>query len=82
MFAVMGLDSSGHKLSFRVCPEEFAELTERDGIDPAPYAARYFWIALKRFDALQDAEVKRLIRNSYDIAFSKLPKKVKAGLSK
>lgn len=81
MFTVLALDtSSGHVMSFKCTPEVFAELTERPGIVPAPYVARYHWVALERFNALKDAELKRLIRNSYEMVLAKLPAKLKAQL--
>jgi predicted DNA-binding protein (MmcQ/YjbR family) len=81
MFAVVVLEgASKYCLSFKVTPERFAQLTEEDGIDPAPYSARYHWIALERFNALKEKELKTLLRNSYDLVFEKLPKKVKAQL--
>ena len=77
MFAVLSLDPSyGHCLSFKCTPEKFAELTERDGIVPAPYVARYHWVALERFNALKDLELKTLLKNSYEMVLAKLPKKV------
>ena len=82
MFAVIGLDpASDHCLSFKCTPENFAELTERNGIVPAPYVARYHWIALESFDAFGEKELKALLRNSYDLVFEKLPKKMKTQLS-
>src|SRR5207247_6677335 len=70
IFAAVNLEPSPHpRLSFKCTPEEFAELTEQDGIIPAPYVARYHWVALERFDALPWAETKRLIRQSYDLVF-------------
>ena len=58
MFAVIGLDPvSDHCLSFKCTPEKFAELIERDGIVPAPYVARYHWVALQRFNALSEKEL-------------------------
>jgi len=81
MFAVAGLDaSSDHVLSFKCTPEKFAELVERDGIVPAPYVARYHWVALETFDALKQAELKALLRNSYEMVLAKLPKKLRAQL--
>lgn len=83
MFAVLVLDAaSPYRLSFKCTPEEFAELTERDGIDPAPYVARYHWVALRRFDALSAIELQRLLRNSYEMVFSKLPRKMREGFAK
>lgn len=81
MFAVLPLDAtSPYKLSFKCTPEEFAELTERARIDPAPYAARYYWVALTRLDMVKQAELKRLLKDSYEMVKAKLPKKVRAGL--
>jgi predicted DNA-binding protein (MmcQ/YjbR family) len=67
-------------MSFKCTPEKFAELVEQDGIVPAPYVARYHWVALERFDVLSDKELKTLLRNAYDLVFEKLPKKLKAEL--
>jgi predicted DNA-binding protein (MmcQ/YjbR family) len=81
MFAVIGLDAaSDHCLSFKCTPEKFAELIERDGIIPAPYVARYHWVALERFNALCEKELKALLRNAYDLVLEKLPKKARAEL--
>ena len=83
MFAVIGLDAgSDHCMSFKATPEKFAELIERNGIVPAPYVARYHWVALERFNALSEKELKSLLKTAYDLVFEKLPKKVKAGLEK
>jgi predicted DNA-binding protein (MmcQ/YjbR family) len=81
MFAVIALEPShGVALSFKCTPEKFAELVELDGIIPAPYVARYHWVAFERFDALSERELKELIRNSYQLVLEKLPKKIKDGL--
>src|SRR5438309_10425460 len=83
MFAVTVLESaSKYCLSFKCTEEKFAELIEREGIDPAPYSARYHWVALESFGALSEKELKALLRNSYDLVFEKLPKKMKAELGK
>ena len=81
MFAVVGLEpSSDHCMSLKCTPEEFAELIERDSIVPAPYVARYHWVALQRFDALPERELKALLSKAYELVRDKLPKKVRAGL--
>jgi predicted DNA-binding protein (MmcQ/YjbR family) len=72
---------AGSHLSFKTTPEKFAELTERDGIIPAPYVARYHWVAVERADAIDNAELKELIANSYQLVFDKLPKKIRTELS-
>jgi predicted DNA-binding protein (MmcQ/YjbR family) len=81
MFAVIGLDAGpASQFSFKCTPEEFAELTECDGIIPAPYAARYHWVAVEKSGALNQAEIKRLIKDSYEMVKGKLPKKTQARL--
>ncbi len=69
-------------MSFKCTPEEFAELTERPGVVPAPYSARMHWVALEREDALSRAEIKRLVKLSYDLVFARLPKKAQTELSR
>ncbi len=83
MFAVASLNPASRVcLSFKCMPEEFAELTEREGFVPAPYLARYHWVALERWDALEAREMERLIKKSYELVFAKLPAKTRMGLLK
>ena len=81
MFAVGALEPGDHCLSFKCAPEEFAELCERPGIIPAPYLARAQWVALETENALPRAELKRLLRQAYDLVVAKLPKKTKSQLA-
>ena len=81
MFAVSATEPAKVCMSFRCSAEDFAELTERAGIVPAPYMARAQWVALERDDALPAAELKRLLRRSYDLVFAKLPKKTQSKLA-
>lgn len=79
---VLGVSSHGVVMSFKCTPEVFAELVERPGIIPAPYSARSHWVALEREDAMPRTEIKRRIRDSYDLVIAKLPKKKQAELAK
>jgi predicted DNA-binding protein (MmcQ/YjbR family) len=81
MFAVTPLEPAPVWLSFKASPENFAELTERPGIIPAPYLARAQWVALESKDALRPDELARLLRDSYDMICAKLPKKTRHSLS-
>jgi predicted DNA-binding protein (MmcQ/YjbR family) len=81
MFAVGALSPQGHRMSFKCTPEDFAELTEQPGIVPAPYSARMHWVALETEDALPRAEIKRLVKVSYDLVIAKLPKRAQAELA-
>jgi len=82
IFAVTVLEPAKVWLSFKCSPENFAELTERAGIIPAPYMARAQWVALETKDALPKQELAALIRASYDLVFAKLPKKTRDALLK
>ena len=81
MYAVAALEPAPVALSLKCTAEEFAELVERPGIIPAPYLARHHWVALESEDALPRAEIKRLVRQSYDLVIAKLPKKKQAQLT-
>ncbi len=81
MFAVTPLEPAPVCLSFKASPENFAELTERPNIIPAPYLARAQWVALQTRDALPAGELARLLRDSYDMVFAKLPKKTREAVS-
>jgi predicted DNA-binding protein (MmcQ/YjbR family) len=76
IFAVTVLEPAKVWLSFKCSAENFADLTERSGIIPAPYMARNQWIALETKEAVQKEELRDLLRESYDMVFSKLPKKI------
>jgi predicted DNA-binding protein (MmcQ/YjbR family) len=81
MFAHTVLEVAPVWLSFKCSPEDFAELTERSGIIPAPYLARAQWVALETKDALPPDELARLLCQSYDLVVAKLPKKTRDALS-
>jgi len=76
MYCVTNLDQP-IKVSLKVQPEEFGELTEREGIIPAPYVARNHWIFVEKSNAFTMKEWKHYIQQSYELVFSKLPKKTK-----
>jgi predicted DNA-binding protein (MmcQ/YjbR family) len=80
MFALQSLEPP-RPLWFKCDPEQFAELTERDGIIPAPYLARAGWVAIESIDNGPEwAELQPWLRHAYDLVRAKLPKKVQAEL--
>jgi predicted DNA-binding protein (MmcQ/YjbR family) len=82
MFAVLNL-SPGHarnRISFKSTPEEFAELVERDGIIPAPYMARAWWVSLDSFDTMRVKELQDHFARAHQIIYEKLPKKLRQEL--
>lgn len=68
-------------LVFKCTPEEFAELTDIDGIAQAPYFAKRHWVAVSDPLALPAAEVERRIRRSYDLVVAGLTKKLQAAIA-
>jgi predicted DNA-binding protein (MmcQ/YjbR family) len=80
MYCVTPLETAPVWLSLKVPEEEFAEMCERAGVIPAPHSARYFWVAIENEDAIPVAELKRRIKESYDLVLAKLPKKKQAAL--
>jgi predicted DNA-binding protein (MmcQ/YjbR family) len=58
-------------LSFKVDPERFLELTDVDGIEPAPYLARAHWMLLRRADAIPAADARALIERSHALIASR-----------
>lgn len=81
MFAITPLEPAPVCLSFKASPEKFAELTERQNIIPAPYLARAEWVALQTRDALGHEELAGLLRESYEMIFAKLPKKMQEAIA-
>lgn len=68
-------------LSFKVEDERFLELTERPGFIPAPYLARAHWIQVARPERLPPDELQALLRRSYELVRTKLPKKTQRELA-
>lgn len=82
MFALTDLDGSGAGvLTFHCGEERFHELIEREGIRPAPYSARNFWVMLERWDALRPGEIEDELKLSHALIYAKLPARAKAILA-
>lgn len=71
IFTMVALGSVPQRVTFKCSPEDFAELTEREGIAPAAYVGRYKWVTLERLDALTDLELREAISKSYEMVASK-----------
>ena len=82
MFAVTPLEPAKLWISLKANPDNFAELTERPGVQPAPYLARAKWIALESPDALPTEEVAGLLRESYELVLRKLPRKTRETIAR
>ncbi len=76
MFCITGMQDDA-SVSLKVSDEDFEEITERNGIIPAPYMARNKWVAIQKRNALKPKEWEHYLRQSYELIKSKLPKKVR-----
>lgn len=82
MFALANLDrDSNGVLSFAAGPEKYHELLETEGVFPAPYMARIFWVAIERYDVFSTREFQELLRHAHQLTFAKLPKRTRDALA-
>ncbi len=82
MFLGVDLDPP-HEVAFKCTPEMFAELVERPGIVPAPYAARHMWVMEQELgETLGRREFEALVKQSYDLVVERLPKSKRPSVSK
>lgn len=82
MFALVNLDSDGKAvISYAAGPERYSELLETDGIIPAPYMARIFWVAVECWDVFRTPEWERELSAAHAITFNKLPPRTRAVLA-
>lgn len=74
IFCITGFnDNDG--VSFKVSPDDFALLTERDGIIQARYFAKNQWVTVEKRSKLKKSEWKEYLEKSYQLVKSKLTKK-------
>jgi predicted DNA-binding protein (MmcQ/YjbR family) len=78
MFAVLNLDDD-HKavLSFAAGPERYAELLETEGVFPAPYLARAYWVSIRDWGVFRRGELEELLQHGRGLVYDKLPKRTK-----
>lgn len=82
MFAVFCLRGPHReRISFKVDPERFLELTDQPGITPAAYMARAFWITIAEPDRFARPKLAEFIRHAYDLVRARLSKKQQAALA-
>jgi predicted DNA-binding protein (MmcQ/YjbR family) len=78
MFAQFDFVEDGRAaLSFAAGPEQFRELCEREGVVPAPYRARIFWVALEHWGVFRRAELEELLRRAHALTYAKLSKRTR-----
>ena len=81
IFAVVSLDGTGRVISYAAGQERFAELVEIEGVIPAPYFAKNFWVAVEGWGMFRGVEWERELAAAHEYIFSKLPPRTKAVLT-
>ena len=82
MFALVNLDGDGKAIiSYAAGPERYNELLEIEGIIPAPYMARIFWVAAEHWGVFRTAEWEQELSAAHSLTFNKLPPRVRAVLA-
>lgn len=77
MYLVTAPDAVPISASIKVSDSNFDSLTQREGIIPAPYLARYKWVHLDNIERLSQQEWEKLIPEAYELIFDKLSGKLK-----
>jgi predicted DNA-binding protein (MmcQ/YjbR family) len=88
MFVMLPLDGNeslersekNRVISYSAGPERYSELIEVEGIFPAPYSARIFWVAVSSWDVFRKAEWERELSAAHALTLAKLPPKVRGVL--
>ena len=75
MFAITNL-ARRDTVSFKVRPDQFDELIDRNQFISAPYLGRYKWVYMEDFKTITDQELNALVAQSYELVKVKLPKSV------
>ncbi len=81
MYAGFDVDDAD-QFGFKCDDIEFERLTKIDGIIPAPYAARFGWVSVRRRGVLPLSTLKKLIRRSYGLVVEGLARKVREELGR
>jgi len=77
IFVILAIDD-GNRFSTKCTPEEFDELTARDGIKQAYHLAKRQWVQIENLDVLNDVDLKKRVERSRELVLAKLPKKIQA----
>lgn len=76
-----GRDAGSPVLSLSVGAERYHPLLEREGVVPAPYLARAYWVALECWTAIEPAELRTLLAAAHALTFAKLSRRTQATLA-
>ena len=68
-------------ISYAAGPLRYSELLEIEGIIPAPYMARIYWVAVERWSIFRATEWEQQLSAAHTLTFNKLPPRTRAVLA-
>lgn len=77
IFTIINLGGHGQVIAYAAGPERFSELVEREGIVPAPYLARAFWVGVEHWQIFRHSDWEEELRRAHQIVFEKLPRRTR-----
>jgi predicted DNA-binding protein (MmcQ/YjbR family) len=81
MFVMMNLEAGQQPIFYPAGQERMTSLLELEGIVPAPYMARIYWVAAERWGVFRQAEWESELRAAHALTYEKLPSRVKGVLA-
>ena len=82
MFAMVNFEGgAGAALTYPAGEERFHELCEREGITPARYLARIFWVSVASWNDLRNQEWEQELGAAHAITLAKLAPRTRAVLA-
>jgi predicted DNA-binding protein (MmcQ/YjbR family) len=89
MFALVNLDRDDARernktspvISYAAGAQRYSELLEIEGIIPAPYMARIYWVAAERWTVFRTTEWEQQLTAAHTLTFNKLPPRTRAILT-
>ena len=82
MFALVNLEGDGKAIiSYAAGPQRYSELLEIEGVIPAPYMARIYWVAVERWNVFRTAEWEQELLAAHTLTLNKLPPRTRAVLA-
>jgi predicted DNA-binding protein (MmcQ/YjbR family) len=87
MFALVNLNPESHPgrtatvIMYSAGPSRYSELLEMEGLRPAPYMARIYWIAAEHWQVFRNPEWHDELTAAHALTYAKLPPRVRATLA-
>ena len=65
-------------ISFFAGSDHYQDLLEHEGLRPAPYLAKHYWVSLLAWNLASSSELEQWLRSAHDGILEKLPARIRA----